>query len=209
MHVLQKKILQLAKDDQLNGKKLREIGAVIGEENIQKVKHHLNALANKNLLFLDFNGGYQVLRQGTNQSNSNLINIPLYGSANCGIASLYAENSIEGYLKIAKFPSSVSENELIALKAVGKSMNRAVINGQNVNSNDYLIVDTSIKNPQDGDYVLCILDNMAVIKRYSFDERNNEIRLISESTNNIPPIVIRAGDDASINGKVIKVIKSD
>ncbi|HZT34945.1 MAG TPA: hypothetical protein VFA15_03425, partial [Nitrososphaera sp.] len=55
--------------------------------------------------------------------------------------------------------------------------------------------------------VLSVIDKMANIKRYHFDKENNQIVLMSESTQSFPPIHIHPDDDYSINGKVIKVIK--
>lgn len=37
-----------------------------------------------------------------NGSNSNIISIPIIGAANCGDARIYADNNIDGYLKVSK-----------------------------------------------------------------------------------------------------------
>jgi SOS-response transcriptional repressor LexA len=48
---------------------------------------------------------------------------------------------------------------------------------------------------------------MANIKKYIFDEENNQIVLVSQSSKDIPPIYIHEDDSFMVNGKVIQVIK--
>ena len=209
MHVLQKRILSLARANQLNGKNLRQIADSVDETHLQKIKHHLNALLNKNLLRLNSQGQYRVVEAKSDNQNSSFVNLPIYGSANCGVAQLYTTDSIEGHIQVSKaLLPQTGLQQLIVLRAVGDSMNKAQINGVNINHGDYLIIDIKNKNPQDGDYVLSVIDNMANIKRYFLDQQQQEIRLVSESTRSITPIIAKQGDDFLINGKVIKVIKA-
>ena len=208
MHGLQKSILALAQNNQLNDKNLREIANCIGVNHLQKVKHHLGALIDKNFLYLDENGNYQVTQSQPKNNNSKFINIPIYGLANCGLATLYAHDNIEGYMSVAKsLLPPLDQSQLIILKAVGDSMTKADIAGDNICHGDYLIVNTKDRSPQDGDYILAVINNMASIKRYTFDQEKQEIRLISESARNIPPIIAKEHDDFLINGKIIKVVK--
>lgn len=208
MHSLQRKILDLAQGGQLDNKNLREIANCIGVTHLQKVKHHFNALIDKNFLYLDKNGNYQVTQAQSQENDSKFVNIPIYGLANCGVATLYAQDNIEGYMPISKsLLPGLDQNQLIILKAVGDSMTKADINGSNIRHGDYLVVDTQDKNPKDGDYILAIIDNMASIKRYTFDKAKREIRLISESTKRIPPIIAKEHDDFLVNGKIVKVVK--
>lgn len=207
MHTLQKQILNLARRNQLNGKNLKELGDAIGENHLQKVKHHLSALVNNNLLRMDKGGNYQLVETLDAKQNK-FINIPVYGSANCGVATLYATDHIEGRIKVSKLVLNLkSYKHLIALKAVGESMNRASIDGESISHGDYLIIDTANKVPKDGDYVVSVIDNMANIKKFLLDEGRGQVRLISESSRKIPPIIATEVDDFMISGIVIKVIK--
>src|SRR5579871_4465074 len=101
MHPDQEKLARLASDNSLNGKSLREIGELIGETHPQKVKHHLQQLEQKGLIEIDREKG--IIRRVTSEmkSSSSLISIPILGSADCGPASVFAEESIQGYLKIS------------------------------------------------------------------------------------------------------------
>ena len=86
-------------------------------------------------------------------------------------------------------------------------MNKASINGQCIEDGDYLIIDSDYRSPKNGDVVLSVIDDMANIKKYIFDEENNQIVLVSQSTKDIPPIYVHEDDSFMINGKVIQVIK--
>jgi SOS-response transcriptional repressor LexA len=86
-------------------------------------------------------------------------------------------------------------------------MNKSIVNGNTIEDGDYLIIDSSDTSPSSGDVVLSVIDEMANIKKYVWDEENNQIVLVSESTKDIPPIYIHEDDSFMINGKVIQVIK--
>jgi len=86
-------------------------------------------------------------------------------------------------------------------------MNRAEIDGKKIDDGDYVIIDSQNCEAKDGEVVLSVIDGMANIKKFSVDEENNQIVLVSESTQNFPPIYIHQDDDYMINGKVIQVIK--
>ena len=87
-------------------------------------------------------------------------------------------------------------------------MNKALVDGKTIEDGDYLIIDTERRTPRTGEIVLSVIDDMANVKRYIWDEKNNQVVLASDSTQNIPPIFIHEDDSFMINGTVIQVIKS-
>lgn len=206
MHPLQERLLALIGEKNIGALPLREIGKLIGEELPQKVKHHLSQLETKRFIIIDKKN--KKIRRISNQVKSTdfLVSIPIVGSANCGPATIYADQNIEGYLKISKRLAS-GKKSVYALKAEGNSMNKANISGKNIEPGDYVIVDSEKISPQDGDYVVSVIDGMANIKKYLVDKKNYRIALVSESTQSHVPIFIHAEDDFRINGKVIDVVK--
>jgi repressor LexA len=86
-------------------------------------------------------------------------------------------------------------------------MNKSNINGMSIEDGDYLIIDSDYRTPRNGDIVLSVIDDMANIKKYIYDEENNQIILVSQSTKDIPPIYIHENDSFMVNGKVIQIIK--
>lgn len=213
MHRIQEKILKLLETQDVSNLALREIAMKINETGSpQKIKHHLNQLAQKGLIIIDKQKN-TIKKVATGiDKNSGLISLPIYGSANCGEATFFAEDHIEGYLKVTK--SILGDlikraGDLFVLRAVGPSMNRADVAGNAIEDGDYVIVDKEKTAPCDGDYIVSIIDGAANIKKIFVDRQNQQLILVSESNQQIPPIYIHDKDLDSylISGKVAKVMK--
>lgn len=205
MHPIQEQLLQIIDKQEIGNLSLREIGELLMEVRPQQVKHHLGQLEQKGFITVDRIGG-RIARINHETPDSSLISIPILGSANCGPAQLYADQNIEGFLKISE-RFIRKQNGLFAVKAQGNSLNKANINGKTIESGDFVIIDTKETVPADGDYVLSVIDGMANLKKYRIDRHNQRIVLLSESTQTAQPIFIHEDDDFRINGKVIDVIK--
>ncbi len=206
MHPIQEKLLKILDQKILSDMTLRDIGELIKEPLPQKVKHHLEQLEKKGFISYDRKNKTISKQKNSSKSHSLFLSIPIIGSANCGPATIFANENIEGYLKISKNILSKCKN-IFAIKAQGLSMNKSNINGVSIEDGDYLIIDSDYRSPKNGDVVLSVIDDMANIKKYIFDEENNQIVLVSQSTKDIPPIYIHENDSFMVNGKVIQVIK--
>lgn len=207
MHQIQEKLLKLVQAKNIEGLTLRQIGEMVDEKFPQKIKHHLDQLEKKGFVKIDKKT--KSISRAIHTSpmkNGGLLNVPIVGTANCGPATIFANENIEGYLKISKSILKKCKN-IFAIRAQGLSMNQASINGNNIEDGDYLIIDSDQTSPSDGDIVLSVIDDMANIKKYVWDEANNQVVLVSQSTKDIPPIYIHEDDSFMINGKVIQVIK--
>ncbi|HMF73604.1 MAG TPA: S24 family peptidase [Flavitalea sp.] len=207
MHVIQEKLLKLIDEKNIGALTLRAIGKLVGnEQQPQKIKHHLSELEKKGFILVD-RKNEKISRVNARPHSKDLFfSIPVLGSANCGPATLYADENIEGYLKISK-KIVPWQKGIFALKAQGYSLNRAMINGKNIEPGDFVIIDSQQTAPRDGEYVLFVIDQMANIKKFRLDRANQRIVLLSESSQPAHPIFIHQDDDFRINGKVIDVIK--
>ncbi len=188
---------------------LRKIGDLIGESNQpQKVKHHLLQLEKNGLLSINRSNRIMVRTAPGLIHNSKLISVPILGSANCGTATIYADQNIEGYLRVSGRILS-RKKDVFAIKASGYSMNKANINGDSIEDGDYVVVDPKYRSVKNGDYVLSIIDGVANIKRFFKDITNKRIILLSESSASYSPIFIHFDDldRYLVNGKIIQVIK--
>lgn len=207
MHKIQKKLLELSKNRDLGKLSLREIGALLDDEHPQTVKHHLQQLVKKNFLNKSENGS---IFNG-DFADSHFCKLPIFGIANCGPATRYATDSIQGYLKISK--SLIIEkntDNLFIVEASGDSMDNANINGECIEDGDYVVINSKKTNELEDKYILSIIDGLANIKR--FHRINKEtIALISDSKKNYPPIYISESDYGEyqylVSGVVIQVIK--
>lgn len=135
------------------------------------------------------------------------IKIPVVGSANCGPATILAEENISGYLKVSRNDLGRKDG-VFALRVEGDSMNKANIGGKNLEEGDYVLIDSDYTNPKNGDFVLSIIDGCANIKKFDKNTKTGEVRLLSESTNPIhKPIHVSSDDDFMINGKIVSIVK--
>lgn len=212
MHSIQIQLLNLIKHQNLGKMSLRQIAKLVGVENKpQIVKHHLLQLYKSGLI--EYNQEEEVIRftsRGFNPSPTKNIfySLPIVGAANCGPATIFAEERVEGYLKVSSKMLPRKKSELFVLVANGPSMNLAEVEkGKTIEDGDFVIVDSSYKNPKNGDIVVAVIDGMATIKRYNEDKKHNQIILEAESTESFMPIFIHEGDDFIISGKVVDIIK--
>lgn len=205
MHKIQQKIVDLSQSRDISKLSLSEIAALIGVKSPQIVKYHKDRLRD-----LGYNLDGET-HASSSLSGFELISIPIVGMADCGPATIFADERIEGYLKLSsRLLDTRKRDGLFALRARGRSMNRARVHGEPINDGDYVIVDSTSQQPNPGDYVVAVVDGLANIKRYYFDPMNNQVALISESTDDYTPIFLHETDqyDAVIAGKVIQVVNT-
>ena len=135
------------------------------------------------------------------------FSVPVYGLANAGPATIFAEENLLGHVKIPRSLRMRGQG-VFAIQVKGDSMNQADIDGKNLEEGDFALIDAEYRNPKSGDYVLSIIDDCANLKKFERDSKTSSIRLMSESTNkNHKPIYISSEDNYMVNGKIIAVLK--
>ena len=217
MHEIQQKLLGLSNKENLAKMSLREMASRIGmpKESPQKVKHHLLQLQKRGFLTIDRIRGVMDKTSpvpgwasGLLKKTSRLFSIPIIGTANCGPATIFAEQNFRGFLRVSnKLVGRSRPDGLYAIKTVGSSMNRVEIGEKTIEDGDYVIIDSNQVDPDTGDAVLAIIDNKATIKRFIDDRAHGQIVLKADSSFDYEPIYLHPEDDFTINGKVVGVIK--
>lgn len=215
MNEYQKKLYDLISDKgNIGNLSFRKIGELIDMNPIhpQAVKYHLEQLQKRGLVELNFKADQIVLNNHGAIQDTNLFSLPILGSANCGEATIIADPEYtKGYLKVSSrlLDRSIQNkpDKIFIIEASGDSMNRARIGTEkfSIEDGDYVVVDSSNTCPKNHEYVLSVIDGMANIKK--FVQQEDQIALISESTNNYQPILIHRDDNYLINGVVVQVIK--
>ncbi len=212
MHIIQKQLLDLiATHEDFGSYSLRKIAQMVGAEGKpQTAKYHLQKLAKDGLIQMNLEAGViKLVKRGyAKASTSPIYSLPVVGSANCGPATIFAEQNIDQYLKISSSLLPRNKSNLYALIADGDSMNKAEIDGKTIESGDFVLVDSEYKTYKKGDIVVAVIDGLATIKRYREDKANKTILLEADSTEKYLPIFIHEGDDFQISGKVVGIIKS-
>ena len=181
---------------------------------LQTVKHHRDQLIKNG--YIESNGKKTGMFEDSfnSETHAELIRIPVRGTVNAGPATAIADDKVQGFLRISSslLKTTAPVDSLYALKVEGRSMNQAAVGGyQTIDDGDYLIVDGRDFEPTSGDYVISLIDNMANVKRFVLDKPNKQIVLMSESTDDFPPIVIHPNDPADFDylakAKVVQVVK--
>lgn len=134
------------------------------------------------------------------------LDVPVFGMANAGAATMFADQYIEGYLKVSKRIVRDSRN-VFAVQVSGTSMNKARVNGKTIQSGDFILVDSTWKHYNNGDRVLVVINGMATVKTYRTVDGKNIVLLPESSDKKHKPIFLTEEDDFVINGKVIDVLK--
>ena len=172
-------------------------------DSLKSVMQVLEALEKKDLLKRDKNKKIYLVENENYANLNNIFSIPVYGLASCGEALAYAEDNVDGFLRISR--ALFRENDealLFAVKALGDSMNK-----DSINDGDYVIFE-KYDNQEDleGKIVVAVVNGMATIKRY---KRVSEeiIGLFPKSTNSIhQPIFIHNSDSFIFAGVFRKVL---
>ena len=204
MYKIQEKLLSIIERKNLSGMTLREIGHLMSERSAQKIKHHLTQLSKKG--FIVYNPAKREIRKAQEISKEGFVSLPIIGAANCGPATIFADENITGFLKVSK-KLAPRGGKLFVLRAEGDSMNQANINGKNIEDGDFIVVDSEQKSPELGHYVVSIIDEVANIKKFVPDPKNKRIILQSESSKEYLPVFIHEDDKYQVSGKVVEVIK--
>lgn len=125
------------------------------------------------------------------------IQVPVIASAGCDAMEVYAQDEFGEYILIDKNLISVHTN-IAAIKAVGDSMQDS-----GIRNGDYVIVEVT-EAVENGDRVVAIVGNMAVIKQYKKADGVVFLNPQNKDGGYLPIIV--GQEDAKIFGKVLSVI---
>jgi SOS regulatory protein LexA len=143
-----------------------------------------------------------ITLKGVNKDS--FADVPVLGMANAGTALMFADEYVEGYLKVSK--RIVRDLDVFAVQISGTSMNRAKVKGKTIEDGDFVLVDKDAECGN-GDKVLVVIDGLATVKTYRTVDGKN-IALVPESSDpKHRPIFLTAEDNFVINGKVIDVLK--
>src|SRR3989344_3138078 len=128
---------------------LSEIGKHLKVSSPATVHQHLTALESKGFLAREKNQKRSITVTSlapwerssftgiespySNTVGLDSISLPIVGAGNCGPADIFAEENIEGYLKVSK--SLLPRRDgLFVIRAEGDSMNRASFHGKSIES---------------------------------------------------------------------------
>lgn len=166
---------------------------------LRSVTQRLEGLERKGLIKRDRfqHRSIQILKGDSSGIFSGTIQVPVIASAGCDAMEVYAQDEFGEYILVDKNLLSVHTN-IAAIKAVGDSMQDS-----GIRNGDYVIVEVT-EAVENGDRVVAIVGNMAVIKQYKKADGVVFLNPQNKDGGYLPIIV--GQEDAKIFGKVLSVI---
>jgi repressor LexA len=189
LHKTQETLLELLKRNIDNPMTIRDLQEELDLSSPSVVHHHMQQLELKGLLKRnpDNPKDYQIL----DGSAKEIVYLNMYGLAQCGPTGSILDGSPSDRIPIAsrilKFPSE----EGFIVKAKGDSME------PNIKAGD-LVIAQKDKVPKSGDVVVCVNNEVAIIKQIHIQE--NEVILQSFNDKH-PPIL------AALDFRVVGLVK--
>ncbi len=198
----------MIKTEDITKLSLREIGAKIGVMHPQSVKYHLSHLIGAG--FVAHKTGSKALKIASRIEKSGIVNIPILGDTNYTREDFVSMANTTANLRVA---SSILSKEVLkninrvyAIKVFGNLMNRANIADKTIEDGDYVLIDFTAKNPKSGEIVLSVTQGFGAIRKYLKDGLG-QILLITQSTQDYPPIYLDDRIEHYVLGQVLQVIK--
>lgn len=111
------------------------------EESVKSVAQVVEALERKDLVKRDiFRKIFLIENENFREGLEGVFQVPVYGLASAGDALAFAEDNIDGYLRISESILAPSPKaKLFAVKTLGDSMNK-----EGINDGDYVIFEKKI-----------------------------------------------------------------
>ncbi len=173
-------------------------------DSLKSVMQVIEALEKKDLVKRDKGRKLYLVENESFANLKNIFSIPVYGLASCGEALAYAEDNVDGFLRISKsLFRKVDSAKLFAVRTLGDSMDK-----RGINDGDYVIFEKYELGGEDleGKIVVAVINGMATIKSYK-KVSDDIVGLFPHSTNTIhQPIFIHSNDSILIAGVFKKVL---
>ncbi len=178
---------------------IEELRQLLGVSSSRTIGQHLDALEKKGFIARERGQRRNIKILDSNTVQDSLIKIPVLGVTGCDSQNIFADKTYNEFISVDK-DLFESGKEIFSVKAIGNSMVDAGIpNGS------YVIFEKSENDIQNGDRVVAIIGDMAVIKRVQFTDR--AVALYPDSSEErFEPILLK--DNYNILGKVIDVVKA-
>lgn len=179
---------------------LTELQKELKLHSLRSVTQRIEALERKGFITRDrFQHRSIKVRESVNSQYlpSDFIAVPVIASAGCDAMEVFAQDEFGEFIAVDRKLVGRATS-IAAIKAIGDSMEDA-----GIKNGDYVIVEVTDK-VENGDRVVAIIGNMAVIKRL---EQIKGLTVLhpENAKENYAPIVVEE-EDSKIFGKVLSII---
>ncbi len=175
---------------------LEQLRQRLGFQSLRTVVQYLDILERK---------GYIVRRKNSTRNIElrnvdgawGTVSIPVIANVGCDDLSVFAQEQCDEFLEVDKRIVDEEDGDIVAVRAIGDSMNDA-----GINTGDYVLIRFT-DQAQTGDRVAAIVNDMVTVKR--LEKRDGMTILWPESKDpKFKPIILK--EDFKIAGKVLCVI---
>jgi len=175
---------------------LEQLRTTLGFQSLRTVVQYLEILERK---------GYIVRRKNSSRNIElrnvdgawGTVSIPVIANVGCDDLSVFAQEQRDEFLEVDKRIVDEEDGDIVAVRAIGDSMNDA-----GINTGDYVLIRFT-DHAQTGDRVAAIVNDMVTVKR--LEKRDGMTILWPESKDpKFKPIILK--EDFKIAGKVLCVI---
>jgi repressor LexA len=174
---------------------LEELRTNLGLKSVRTVVQYLEVLEEKGYIVRRKNAWRNIELRNAD-GGWGTVSIPVVANVGCDDLSVFAQEQADEFIEVDKHIVEEA-GEIVAVRAVGDSMNDA-----GINSGDYILVQFT-NNVQNGDRVAAIVGDMVTVKR--LERRDGVTILYPESKDpKYKPIILR--ENFKITGKVLCVI---
>ncbi len=177
---------------------LEELRENLGLRSVRTVVQYLEVLEEKGYIVRRKNAWRNIELRNAD-GGWGTVSVPVVANVGCDDLSVFAQEQADEFIEVDKHIVE-DAGEIVAVRAVGDSMNDA-----GINSGDYILVQFT-NNVQNGDRVAAIVGDMVTVKR--LERRDGVTILYPESKDpKYKPIILR--EDFKITGKVLCVIPAN
>ncbi len=178
---------------------ITELKKELGLSSLRSVTQRLEALEKKGFITRDRfqQRSIKIVHASSVYLPPDFVAVPVIASAGCDAMEVYAQDEFGEFIAVDKKLLGRATS-IAAIKAIGDSMQDA-----GINNGDYVVVEVT-DQVKDGDRVVAIIGNMAVIKR--LEHVHGKAILHPENAQGSYKPIIVSEEDSKVFGKVLSVI---
>lgn len=175
---------------------LEQLRASLGFSSLRTVTQYLDILERKGYIVRRKNAARNIELRNVDGAWGT-VSIPVIANVGCDDLSVFAQQEVDEFLEVDKRIVEEEDGDIVAVRAIGNSMNDA-----GINTGDYVLIRFT-DHAETGDRVAAIVNDMVTVKR--LEKRDGMTILWPESKDpKFKPIILK--EDFKIAGKVLCVI---
>lgn len=177
---------------------LEQLRETLGFQSLRTVTQYLDTLERKGYIVRRKNAKRNIELREADMDGfpTQTVTVPVVANVGCDDLSVFASEQRDEFLEVDKTLID-SEDDIVAVRAIGDSMNDA-----GINTGDYVLIRFT-EHAENGDRVAAIVNDMVTVKR--LERRDGMTILWPESKDpKFKPIILR--EDFKIAGRVLCVI---